>query len=238
MAMRCAAGHYRLGLLLAPARRASRLAFSRGAASGRWTVRRACSISSSCSSPSASSFSRSAYPCRVAWRRGSRSLLSPRPWRRPRRSPSRPGPRRARFLRCWLRRGTMGCANGPPTSPCQSLSALFRVTGPAMNVAVVIFVANTLGMQLSAGGHVAGIAVASIASISGARPARPGQLLHARSRRLRWQWACPLRRWAFDRGRDRCPDIFRTVGNVTMDVAVDRSGRSFRPRQPQILNAR
>ena len=53
-------------------------------------------------------------------------------------------------------------------------AALFRVTGPAMNIAVVVFIAQWLGIDLGIGAFAAGIAVATLASISA--PGLPGQV--------------------------------------------------------------
>ncbi len=106
-------------------------------------------------------------------------------------------------------------------------AALFRVTGPAMNIAVVIFVANTLGMPLSAGAYVAGIAIASIASISA--PGLPGQVSYFTSiAPISMAMGVPIAPLGMLIAVEPVPDMFRTVANVTMDVAVtgavDRSG--------------
>ena len=106
-------------------------------------------------------------------------------------------------------------------------AALFRVTGPAMNIAVVIFVANTLGMPLSAGAYVAGIAIASIASFSA--PGLPGQVSYFTSiAPISMAMGVPIAPLGMLIAVEPVPDMFRTVANVTMDVAVtgavDRSG--------------
>jgi Na+/H+-dicarboxylate symporter len=96
--------------------------------------------------------------------------------------------------------------------------ALFRATGPAMNLAVAIYVAKLTGVTLSPAILVAGAIVAAITEISS--PSCPAR--SALSRRWgRWRW-----RWGADRplallvAVDMLPDITRTVGNVAMDVVV------------------
>jgi Na+/H+-dicarboxylate symporter len=107
-------------------------------------------------------------------------------------------------------------------------AALFRVTGPAMNIAVVIFVATTLGMPLGAGAYVAGIAIASVASISA--PGLPGQVSYFTSiAPISMAMGVPIAPLGMLIAVEPVPDMFRTVGNVTMDVAVagavDRAAR-------------
>jgi Na+/H+-dicarboxylate symporter len=98
-------------------------------------------------------------------------------------------------------------------------AALFRVTGPAMNIAVVIFVATTLGMPLGAGAYVAGIAIASVASISA--PGLPGQVSYFTSiAPISMAMGVPIAPLGMLIAVEPVPDMFRTVGNVTMDVAV------------------
>lgn len=52
--------------------------------------------------------------------------------------------------------------------------ALFRATGPAMNIGVALYVAHWLGVEVSTTGYVAGIAVAAMASIGAV--SLPGQI--------------------------------------------------------------
>jgi Na+/H+-dicarboxylate symporter len=98
-------------------------------------------------------------------------------------------------------------------------AALFRVTGPAMNIAVVIFIADVLGMKLGLGPFVAGVAVATFASISA--PGLPGQVSYFTSiAPIAMAMGVPIAPLGMLIAVEPVPDMFRTVGNVTMDVAV------------------
>jgi Na+/H+-dicarboxylate symporter len=98
-------------------------------------------------------------------------------------------------------------------------AALFRVTGPAMNIAVVIFIADVLGMKLGIGMFAAGVAVATFASISA--PGLPGQVSYFTSiAPIAMAMGIPIAPLGMLIAVEPVPDMFRTVGNVTMDVAV------------------
>ncbi len=98
-------------------------------------------------------------------------------------------------------------------------AALFRVTGPAMNIAVVIFIANVLGMHLGFAAFAAGVAVATFASISA--PGLPGQVSYFTSiAPICMAMGVPIAPLGMLIAVEPVPDMFRTVGNVTMDVAV------------------
>ena len=98
-------------------------------------------------------------------------------------------------------------------------AALFRVTGPAMNIAVVIFVADVLGLDLGFPAMAAGIAVATFASISA--PGLPGQVSYFTSiAPISMAMGVPIAPLGMLIAVEPVPDMFRTVGNVTMDVAV------------------
>jgi Na+/H+-dicarboxylate symporter len=98
-------------------------------------------------------------------------------------------------------------------------AALFRVTGPAMNIAVVIFIADVLGLKLGAGPYIAGIAVATFASISA--PGLPGQVSYFTSiAPIAMAMGVPIAPLGMLIAVEPVPDMSRTVGNVTMDVAV------------------
>ncbi|HVF37319.1 MAG TPA: cation:dicarboxylase symporter family transporter [Sphingomicrobium sp.] len=97
--------------------------------------------------------------------------------------------------------------------------ALFRATGPAMNVAVAIYVAYWMGIELSAGSLVAGFAVASIASYWAV--SLPGSLSFVTSiAPIALAMGVPIEPLALLIAVEVIPDIFRTLGNVTWDVAV------------------
>jgi len=99
----------------------------------------------------------------------------------------------------------------PPRNADVSLPlavALFRATGPAMNVSVAIYVAYMMGVDLHAGNLIAGFAVAAVASYWAV--SLPGALSFVTS-------IAPL---ALLIAVEVLPDITRTLGNVTWDVAV------------------
>ena len=97
--------------------------------------------------------------------------------------------------------------------------ALFRATGPAMNIAVAIYVAYWLGIDLGMGSMIAGIAVASVASYWAV--SLPGALSFITSiAPIALAMGVPIEPLALLIAVEVIPDIFRTVGNVMMDVSV------------------
>ena len=97
--------------------------------------------------------------------------------------------------------------------------ALFRATGPAMNVAVAIYVAYWMGIELHPGNLIAGFAVASIASYWAV--SLPGALSFVTSiAPIALAMGVPIEPLALLIAVEVVPDIFRTLGNVTWDVAV------------------
>lgn len=97
--------------------------------------------------------------------------------------------------------------------------ALFRATGPAMNIGVAIYAAHLLGMELNMTAMIAGIAVATLASIGAV--SLPGQISFFTSiAPIALAMGVPIAPLALLIAVETIPDMFRTVGNVTMDVAV------------------
>ena len=97
--------------------------------------------------------------------------------------------------------------------------ALFRATGPAMNVSVAIYVAYWMGVDLNAGNLIAGFAVASIASYWAV--SLPGALSFVTSiAPISLAMGVPIEPLALLIAVEVLPDIFRTLGNVTWDVVV------------------
>ena len=97
--------------------------------------------------------------------------------------------------------------------------ALFRATGPAMNVAVAIYVAHWMGVEVSMSAMIAGIAVAAVASYGAV--SLPGQISFFSSiAPIAFAMGLPVAPLAILIAVETIPDIFRTLGNVTMDVAV------------------
>jgi Na+/H+-dicarboxylate symporter len=97
--------------------------------------------------------------------------------------------------------------------------ALFRATGPAMNIGVAIYVAHWLGVEISATGYAAGIAVAAMASIGAV--SLPGQISFVTSiAPISIALGVPIEPLALLLALETIPDTFRTLGNVVLDVAV------------------
>ena len=110
----------------------------------------------------------------------------------------------------------------PPTSADVTLPlavALFRATGPAMNVGVAIYVAHWMGIGLSPLALIAGVAVAATTTFG--TVSLPGQLSFVTSvAPIALAMGVPIEPLAILIAVETIPDIFRTLGNVTMDVAV------------------
>lgn len=97
--------------------------------------------------------------------------------------------------------------------------ALFRATGPAMNVSVAIYVAYWMGVDLHAGNLIAGFAVAAVASYWAV--SLPGALSFVTSiAPIALAMGVPIEPLALLIAVEVLPDITRTLGNVTWDVAV------------------
>ena len=97
--------------------------------------------------------------------------------------------------------------------------ALFRATGPAMNVAVSFYVAHWLGLQPSVGQMIAATAVGAVMSYGAV--SLPGEVSYISSiAPINIALGVPVAPLALLVAVEMIPDIFRTVGNVTADVAV------------------
>ena len=97
--------------------------------------------------------------------------------------------------------------------------AIFRVTSPAMNIAVVIYVAHWLGIALGPTQIAAAVAVAAITTLSSV--SLPGQITFvANIAPIAMAVGIPIEPLMLLIAVENIPDIFRTVGNVTMDVAA------------------
>jgi Na+/H+-dicarboxylate symporter len=97
--------------------------------------------------------------------------------------------------------------------------ALFRATGPGMNMAVVLYIAHWFGMSLSPAQMAMGVVVAAITTFSAI--SLPGQVSFVTNTApIAIAMGVPLEPLALLIAIETIPDIFRTVGNVTMDVAV------------------
>ena len=97
--------------------------------------------------------------------------------------------------------------------------ALFRATGPAMNLAVAIYVAKLSGVALTPAALAAGVAVAMLTTLGA--PSLPGTISFVTSiAPIALAMGVPLGPLALLVAVEILPDIMRTLGNVTMDVAV------------------
>jgi Na+/H+-dicarboxylate symporter len=104
--------------------------------------------------------------------------------------------------------------------------ALYRGTGPAMNTAVAFYVAHWLGYEPSLAQMIAATAVGAVMSYGAV--SLPGEVSFISSiAPIAMALGVPIAPLALLVAVEMIPDIFRTVGNVTLDVAlaamVDRS---------------
>ena len=97
--------------------------------------------------------------------------------------------------------------------------ALFRATGPAMNVAVPFYVAHWLGYEPTVAQMIAAVAVGAVMSYGAV--SLPGEITFISSiAPIALALGVPIAPLALLVAVEMVPDIFRTVGNVTLDVAV------------------
>lgn len=97
--------------------------------------------------------------------------------------------------------------------------AIFRATSPAMNMAVAIYVAHLAGVTLTPLALVAGVAVAFVIAIGSV--SLPGTISFVISvGPIALAMGVPIGPLALLVAVEMMPDLMRTVGNVTMDVAL------------------
>lgn len=97
--------------------------------------------------------------------------------------------------------------------------ALFRSTGPAMNLAVVIYVAWLTGVELTPGTLAIGVAVAATTTLGAV--SLPGSISFISScGPIALAMGVPLEPLALLIAVEQLPDIIRTLGNVTNDTAA------------------
>jgi Na+/H+-dicarboxylate symporter len=97
--------------------------------------------------------------------------------------------------------------------------ALFRATGPAMNLAVAIYVANWFGIELSPMQMAAGIAVAATTTLGSI--SLPGSISFISAiAPICIAMGVPIEPLVILIAVETLPDIVRTTGNVAMDVAT------------------
>jgi len=97
--------------------------------------------------------------------------------------------------------------------------SLFRATSPAMNLAVVVYVAKWYGVPLSPATLVSGGLMAILVSLSSV--SLPGTISYIASvGPIAIAMGVPVGPLALLVAVEVLPDLMRTLGNVTMDVAV------------------
>lgn len=97
--------------------------------------------------------------------------------------------------------------------------ALLRVTGPAMNLAVALYVANWFGIELDAFDYGAAVFIAALTSMGAV--SLPGSVSFVTSiAPICIALGIPVEPLALLIAVETLPDIFRTTGNVQMDVAL------------------
>ena len=104
---------------------------------------------------------------------------------------------------------------------------LFRATSPAMNVAVAIYAAALVGIAPTPQALIAGVAVSMLTTLGA--PSLPGSISFVASTGpIALAMGVPIEPLALLVAVEMIPDVMRTTGNVTMDVAVtaavDRRG--------------
>ena len=109
--------------------------------------------------------------------------------------------------------------------------AIFRATSPAMNMAVAIYAAKLTGVALSPAALTAGVLVALLVSLSSV--SLPGTLSFVVSvGPIALAMGVPVAPLALLVAVEMLPDIMRTLGNVTMDVAVTAAVGRDEPHAP------
>lgn len=97
--------------------------------------------------------------------------------------------------------------------------AMFRATGPAMNLAVAIYVATLTGVELTPITLTIGVAVAATTTLGAV--SLPGSISFISSiAPIAIAMGVPIEPLALLVAVETLPDIVRTLGNVTMDTAV------------------
>jgi proton glutamate symport protein len=97
--------------------------------------------------------------------------------------------------------------------------AIFRATGPAMNLGVALYIAYWFGVELTPAQIAVGIAAGATTTLGAA--SLPGSISFVSSiAPICIAIGAPVEPLALLIAVETFPDIFRTLGNVTMDMAV------------------
>jgi Na+/H+-dicarboxylate symporter len=96
---------------------------------------------------------------------------------------------------------------------------MLRATGPAMNLAVAIYVTHWFGIAMPATTMAATVVVATLTSLGSV--SLPGQVSFISAiAPINATFGAPIAPLGLLVAVETIPDIFRTLGNVTMDIAV------------------
>ena len=115
--------------------------------------------------------------------------------------------------------GTMGVREQVSEVALPLSVALLRATGPAMNVGVAFYVAHWLHLEPSVAQMIAATAVGAVMSYGAI--SLPGEITFISSiAPIAMALGVPIAPLALLVAVEMIPDIFRTLGNVTFDVAV------------------
>jgi Na+/H+-dicarboxylate symporter len=112
--------------------------------------------------------------------------------------------------------------------------ALFRATGPVMNFAVALYVAHWYGVELGPAQLAAGVAAAAITTMGAV--SLPGQVsFYTSIAPIGLALGVPVEPLGLLVAVETLPDIMRTLGNVTWDVAATStvSARTDGPLTPE-----
>ena len=97
--------------------------------------------------------------------------------------------------------------------------AMFRATSPGMNLAIALYIAHLFGMELTWSQLAVGIAVAATTTLGSV--SLPGQVSFITSiAPICVAMGVPVAPLGLLVAVEMIPDLFRTVGNVTMDLAA------------------
>jgi proton glutamate symport protein len=97
--------------------------------------------------------------------------------------------------------------------------ALFRATGPAMNFGVALYIAHLMGIELTTGQIALGLAAGAITTMGAV--SLPGSISFISSiAPICLAMGIPVEPLGLLIAIETFPDIMRTLGNVTMDMAV------------------
>ena len=115
--------------------------------------------------------------------------------------------------------------------------AIFRATGPAMNLAVAIYVATWFGVSLSPATLAIGVVVATLTSLGSV--SLPGTVSYVSAiAPIAGTIGAPVAPLGLLVAVETIPDIVRTVGNVTMDLATTALLARRRDQKDEVSDAR